>query len=124
MCPSVCLIVHLSAWAFTNSLAQKLSRNFSFYGFAAGQNGFTSTRILTPKQSIILTKTLTLTRALNNRIHVLLAWHVTKTIFLPITLQGSILSYVMWGDSESASKITPNIWHFSDGHLKKIKSKQ
>ena len=90
MCPSVSLIVHLSAWAFTNSLAQKLSRNFSFYGFAAGQNGFTSTRILTPKQSIILTKTLTLTRALNNRIHVLLAWHVTKTIFLPITLQGSI----------------------------------
>ena len=26
--------------AFTNSLAQKLLRDFSFYGFAAEQNGF------------------------------------------------------------------------------------
>ena len=27
--------------ALTNSLAQKLSRDFGFYGFAAEQNGFT-----------------------------------------------------------------------------------
>ena len=36
-----------SKLAFTNSLALKYSPYFGFYGFAAGQNGFTWTLITT-----------------------------------------------------------------------------
>ena len=46
----------------------KFSRDFGFYGFAAEQNGFTNTLILTITPKLFITLTTTLTR--NNRIRV------------------------------------------------------
>ena len=62
----------------------KISRDLGFYGFAADQKGFTKTLILTitPKLFIgFITLTTTLTQALNNRILVLSACHMNKTVF-------------------------------------------
>ena len=86
---------------FTKSLAQILSRDISFYDIVATQKGYFNTITLTITLAInstltpTLTPTLTLTQAVKSKIFVSLACHVE--IFLP---------YVMWGDSESASKNT------------------
>ena len=76
-----------------------VTRDFSFYGFAAEHKPNPNSNhyiIYTPKLSIalIVITTLTLIRALNNRIRVLLFISLScdQNRFFPITFQGKIFT--------------------------------
>ena len=74
---------------FAKSLAQILSRDFGFYDIVARRKGHcktltpTLTLVLIPTLTQTLTPTLTLTHAVDSKISVSLAGHVTKTVFCP-----------------------------------------
>ena len=93
----------------------KFSRDFGFYGFAAEHNGFTIYIHPNPNPKLNHNP-----KAIHNPNHnpnpnpspkpsnsCLTSLSRDQNSFLPITLQGSILPYVMGGDSQSAFKNTP-----------------
>ena len=83
---------HSYRLALTKLLAQILSRDIGFGDIVARRKGHRKTLTHTITTTPVITLTITSTRTLSIELSISLAGHVTKTVFLPITSQGSVFT--------------------------------